>query len=75
MSYKRFDQTQLSPETKQELLDLITSKEVRRNGILKNALYGLYDGYFYNDLLERCKEVSVGLKNKVEEITDTIEFS
>lgn len=56
MTHLTFDKSQLSAETKEEILDMInwvklnfSRKDSKINNVL-NSLFGLFDGYYYDNL-------------------------
>jgi hypothetical protein len=56
--YFRFDKTQLTSEEKQCILALINNYDVEDDA--ENALYGLFDGYAYNNLPALIQESKIG---------------
>lgn len=60
MSHTRFDRHEhMSPETLDGIMDLIRDMKLdsERSFSLENSLFGLFDGFLYDDLLEDGKEV------------------
>ena len=57
---KRFDRyANMGSETREEVMDLIIKLKLSEFGDfdLVNSLYGLFDGYFYEDTLSKHQEV------------------
>ena len=74
MSYIRFDRhTNMSSETRQEILDIIGEVDFNTGFDLMNMLYGLFDGYLYDDLLPLVtKHPDQLLYNRVKKVVLTI---
>ena len=73
MSYIRFDRhTNMSSETRQEILDIIGEVDYNTGFDLMNMLYGLFDGYLYDDLLPVTKNVDNTLYKRVKRVISTI---
>ena len=75
MSYIRFDRhTNMSSTTRGEILDIIGEVDFNTGFDLMNMLYGLFDGYLYDDLLEVAKgaKVDKALYNRVENVVTVI---
>ena len=56
----RFDRHEnMSSETREEIMDLIIKTKLSEFGDfdLVNSLYGLFDGYFYEDTLKKHQKV------------------
>ena len=57
---KRFDRHEnMNSETREEIMDLIIKFKLSEFGDfdLVNSLYGLFDGYFYEDTLKKHQKV------------------
>ena len=57
---KRFDRHEnMNSETREEIMDLIIKTKLSEFGDfdLVNSLYGLFDGYFYEDTLKKHQKV------------------
>ena len=57
---RRFDRHEnMSSETREEIMDLIIKTKLSEFGDfdLVNSLYGLFDGYFYEDTLKKHQKV------------------
>lgn len=73
MSYTRFDRHEhMSDKTRKLILDVIWDVP-HGNSTLKNELFGLFDGYLYDDILERIeklkgKKIKTVLKKIIEEV-------
>ena len=75
MSYTKFDRhANMSSETRREILDIIGEVDFNTGFDLMNMLYGLFDGYLYDDLLEVAKgaKVDKALYNRVENVVTVI---
>jgi hypothetical protein len=73
MSYIRFDRhTNMSSETRQEILDIIGEVNYNTGFDLMNMLYGLFDGYLYDDLLSVTKNADNTLYNRVKRVVSTV---
>ena len=74
MSYIRFDiHTNMSSETRNEILDIIGEVDFNTGFDLMNMLYGLFDGYLYDDLLPLVtKHPDQLLYNRVKKVVSTI---
>lgn len=60
-SYSRFDRhTHMSSETRREILDIIMEIGYGEGTfMLTNSLYGLYDGYLYDEMISYADEVTM----------------
>jgi hypothetical protein len=74
MSHIRFDRhANMSVETLREIGNIIGEVNFNVSFDLTNMLYGLYDGYLYDDLLsEARKELDNVLYNRVENVVSVI---
>jgi len=73
MSYIRFDRhTNMSSETRNEILDIIGEVDFNTGFDLMNMLYGLFDGYLYDDLLSVTKNADNTLYNRVKRVVSTV---
>ena len=74
MSFIRFDRhANMSVETLREIGNIINEVFVDCTFNLTNMLYGLYDGYLYDDLLiEARKELDNSLYNRVQNVVSVI---
>ena len=77
MTYSIFDRhANMSEDTRFEITDLI--KEISYSDEIEdslsfniqNSLYGLFDGYLYEDLQSECEELSSRLSTRVSRIFD-----
>ena len=61
MSYSRFDRHEhMSSETRREILDIITEIGYGEGTFnLTNSMYGLYDGYLYDELIQYADDVTM----------------
>jgi hypothetical protein len=62
----------MSSETRQEILDIIGEVDFNTGFDLMNMLYGLFDGYLYDDLLSVTKNADNTLYNRVKKVVLTI---
>jgi len=71
MNYTRFDRHEnMSSETRKEILSL-TGESSDFN--LTNMLYGLFDGYLYNDILEVGQsEFGESTMERLESVVETV---
>jgi len=76
---RRFDRHEnMDSETREEIMDLIIKTKLSEFGDfdLVNSLYGLFDGYFYEDTLKKHQKViesedvtlSIRLANVIKEV-------
>ena len=75
MSYIRFDRhTNMTSTTRGEILDIIKEVDFNTGFDLMNMLYGLFDGYLYDDLLEVARGAKVDnvLYNRIENVVSVI---
>ena len=74
MSYIRFDRhTNMSSETRNEILDIIGEVDYNTGFDLMNMLYGLFDGYLYDELLPLVtKHPDQLLYNRVKKVVSTV---
>ena len=75
MSYIRFDRhTNMTSTTRGEILDIIKEVDFNTGFDLMNMLYGLFDGYLYDDLLEvaRGAKIDNALYNRIENVVSVI---
>ena len=74
MSYTKFDRhANMSSETRREILDIIGEVDFNTGFDLMNMLYGLFDGYLYDDLLPVVtKHPDQTLYNRVKKVVLTI---
>jgi hypothetical protein len=62
----------MSSETRNEILDIIGEVDFNTGFDLMNMLYGLFDGYLYDDLLSVTKNADNTLYNRVKKVVLTI---
>ena len=73
MSYIRFDRhANMSSEIRKEILDIIGEVNYNTGFDLMNMLYGLFDGYLYDDLLSVTKNADNTLYKRVKRVVSTI---
>lgn len=74
MSYSRFNRHEhMSQETRRDILELIKDIEFVYHGYsskgnsIINMLYGLFDGYLYDELITEveCLKPNLGLYNRI----------
>lgn len=61
MSYSRFNRHEhMSSETRREIMDIIGDIGYGNNVfLLTNSLYGMFDGYLYDELIQYADEVTM----------------
>jgi hypothetical protein len=64
----------MTPTTLGEIMDIIKEVDFNTGFDLMNMLYGLYDGYLYDDLLEvaRGAKIDKALYNRIENVVTVI---
>jgi hypothetical protein len=64
----------MTPTTLGEIMDIIKEVDFNTGFDLMNMLYGLYDGYLYDDLLEvaRGAKIDKALYNRIENVVSVI---
>jgi len=75
MSYIKFDRhANMTSETRREIMDILKEVDFNTGFDLMNMLYGLYDGYLYDDLLEVAKGANVdkALYNRIKNVVSVI---
>jgi len=75
MSYIKFDRhANMTPTTLGEIMDIIKEVDFNTGFYLMNMLYGLYDGYLYDDLLEVARDAKVdkALYKRIENVVSVI---
>lgn len=75
MSYIKFDRhANMSNETLGEIMDILKEVDFNTGFDLMNMLYGLYDGYLYDDLLEVASgaKIDTALYNRIENVVSVI---
>ena len=75
MSYIKFDRhTNMTSTTRGEILDIIKEVDFNTGFDLMNMLYGLFDGYLYDDLLEVARGAKLDnvLYNRIENVVSVI---
>ena len=74
MSYIRFDRhANMNVETLREIGNIINNAFIEASFDLTNMLYGLYDGYLYDDLLSVArKELSNTEYTRVKKVVSVI---
>ena len=75
MSYIKFDRhTNMTPTTLNEIMDILKEVDFNTGFDLMNMLYGLFDGYLYDDLLEvaRGAKIDKALYNRIEIVVSVI---
>ena len=75
MSFIRFNRhANMTSETRGEIMDILKEVDFNTGFDLMNMLYGLYDGYLYDDLLEvaRGAKVDKALYNRIENVVSVI---
>jgi len=75
MSFIRFNRhANMTSETRGEIMDILKEVDFNTGFDLMNMLYGLFDGYLYDDLLEVARGAKVDnvLYNRVENVVSVI---
>ena len=75
MSFIRFNRhTNMTSTTRGEILDIIKEVDFNTGFDLMNMLYGLFDGYLYDDLLEVARGAKLDnvLYNRIENVVSVI---
>jgi len=75
MSFIRFNRhANMTSETRGEIMDILNEVDFNTGFDLMNMLYGLFDGYLYDDLLEvaRGAKVDKALYNRIENVVSVI---
>jgi hypothetical protein len=75
MGYIKFDRhANMSVETLREIGDIIGEVDFNTGFDLMNMLYGLYDGFLYDDLLEvaRGAKINKALYNRIKNVVSVI---
>jgi len=75
MSFIRFNRhANMTSETRGEIMDILKEVDFNTGFDLMNMLYGLFDGYLYDDLLEvaRGAKVDKTLYNRIENVVSVI---
>jgi hypothetical protein len=75
MSFIRFNRhANMTSETRGEIMDILKEVDFNTGFDLMNMLYGLYDGYLYDDLLEVAKGANVdkALYNRIKNVVSVI---
>jgi len=65
----------MSSETRREVLDIITEIGYGNNTfMLTNSLYGLFDGYLYDELIQYADDVTMtkGLYRRILKVFNTV---
>ncbi len=75
MGYIKFDRhANMSVETLREIGDIIGEVDFNIGFDLMNMLYGLYDGFLYDDLLEVARDAKINkaLYNRIKNVVSVI---
>ena len=75
MSFIRFNRhANMTSETRGEIMDILKEVDFNTGFDLMNMLYGLFDGYLYDDLLEVARGAKVDnvLYNRIENVVSVI---
>jgi hypothetical protein len=64
----------MTPTTLNEIMDILKEVDFNTGFDLMNMLYGLFDGYLYDDLLEvaRGAKIDKALYNRIEIVVSVI---
>ena len=75
MSFIRFNRhANMTSETRGEIMDILKEVDFNTGFDLMNMLYGLFDGYLYDDLLEVARGAKIDnvLYNRIENVVSVI---
>ena len=74
MSYIKFDRhANMTSETRREIMDILKEVDFNTGFDLMNMLYGLFDGYLYDELLPLVtKHPDQLLYNRVKRVVSTV---
>jgi len=75
MSFIRFNRhANMTSETRGEIMDILKEVDFNTGFDLMNMLYGLFDGYLYDDLLEVARGAKLDnvLYNRIENVVSVI---
>ena len=75
MSFIRFNRhANMTSETRGEIMDILKEVDFNTGFDLMNMLYGLFDGYLYDDLLEVASGAKVDnvLYNRIKNVVSVI---
>lgn len=75
MSFDIFNRhANMTSETRDEIMDILKEVDFNTGFDLMNMLYGLFDGYLYDDLLEVARGAKVDnvLYNRIENVVSVI---
>ena len=75
MSYIKFDRhSNMTSTTRGEIMDILKEVDFNTGFDLMNMLYGLFDGYLYDDLLEVASGAKVDnvLYNRIKNVVSVI---
>ena len=66
----------MSSETRGDIMNILkdTSTSLSNDRYLTNMLYGLFDGYLYEDIVTESKRIGIeeAVKRQIEEVVDVV---
>jgi ribosomal protein L21E len=71
-TYTLFDRHAMSADVREEILDIIGEVQGEVRMTLKNQLFGLFDGYLYNDILINANKQSSELYDRISKVVDKV---
>jgi hypothetical protein len=77
MNFTTFDRhAHMSSETRGDIMNILkdTSTSLSNDRHLTNMLYGLFDGYLYEDIVTESKRIGIeeAVKRQIEEVVDVV---
>jgi hypothetical protein len=77
MNFTTFDRhAHMSSETRGDIMNILreTSTSLYNDRHLTNMLYGLFDGYLYEDIVTESKRIGIeeAVKRQIEEVVDVV---
>jgi hypothetical protein len=77
MNFTTFDRhAHMSSETRGDIMNILkdTSTSLSNDRHLTNMLYGLFDGYLYEDIISESKRIGIeeAVKRQIEEVVDVV---
>ncbi len=77
MNFTTFDRhAHMSSETRGDIMNILkdTSTSLSNDRHLTNMLYGLFDGYLYEDIISESNRIGIeeAVKRQIEEVVDVV---
>jgi hypothetical protein len=77
MNFTTFDRhAHMSSETRGDIMNILreTSTSLYNDRHLTNMLYGLFDGYLYEDIISESNRIGIeeAVKRQIEEVLDVV---